>query len=66
MVKKPKTDEDGFALVLTKRTRSDIARHLGIAKQSLTRWRRVPPNHVKKVSELTGLSPAEILPSLFA
>ena len=66
MVKKPKPDEEGLALVLTKTSRAEIARHLGIAKQNLTRWKKVPANHVSKVAELTGLSRAEILPSLFA
>jgi hypothetical protein len=67
MVKKsPKTDEEGFALVLTKTTRAEIARHLGIKKQNLTRWTKVPPHHVPKISELTGLSREHILPSLYA
>ena len=68
MIKKPKTtpDEDGFALVLTKLTRAEIARGLGIKKQNLTRWKRVPPHHVPKIAELTGLARADILPSMFA
>lgn len=66
MTKKPKTDEEGLALVLTKMTRTEIATGLGIAKQNLSRWKRVPSNHVARVAELTGLSKAEILPSLFA
>jgi hypothetical protein len=65
-MKKPKTDEDGFELVLTKTTRAEIARHLGIKKQNLTRWRKVPPHHVPKISELTGLARDQILPSLYA
>jgi len=63
---KIKTDEDGFALVLTKTTRAEIARHLGIAKQNLSRWKKVPPHHVKRVAELTGLSREQILPSQFS
>lgn len=65
-MKKPKTDEEAFALVLTKTTRAAIARHLGIQKQNLTRWKKVPPHHVAKVSELTGLPREYVLPSLFA
>jgi len=64
--KQPKTDEDGLALVLTIMTRAEIARGLGIKKQNLTRWKRVPPNHVPKVAELTGLPREQICPSLFA
>lgn len=66
MSKKPKTDEEGLKLVLTIVTRSEIARHLGIKKQNLTRWTRVPPHHVVKIAELTGLSREDILPSMFA
>ena len=66
MSKKPRTDEAGFELVLTKTTRAEIARHLGIKKQNLTRWKKVPPHHVKGVAELTGLSRDYILPSLYA
>lgn len=66
MAKKPKTDEDGFALVLTKITRAEIARGLGIKKQNLTRWKKVPPHHVPKLAELTGLARESILPSLYA
>lgn len=65
-MKKTRTDEEGFALVLTKTTRAEIARHLGIKKQNLTRWKKVPPHHVKGVSELTGLPREQILPSMYA
>lgn len=66
MSKKPKTDEEGYALVLTKTTKSQIAQHLGVKRQSLTRWRKVPPHHVAKVAELTKLPREYISPSLFA
>jgi len=66
LMKKPKTDEEGFALVLTKTTRAAIARHLGIQKQNLTRWKKVPPHHAKAVAELTGLPREYVLPSLYA
>lgn len=65
-MKKPKTDEDGLTLVLTKATRAEIARHLGIRKQNLTRWTKVPVNHVRAVAELTGIPREIILPSMFA
>jgi hypothetical protein len=65
MAKKPKTDEEGFALVLTIITRAEIARGLGIKKQNLTRWKKVPPHHVPKIAELTGLDRGDILPSLY-
>lgn len=66
MSKKPKTDEEGFELVLTKLSRAEIARGLGIKKQNLTRWKRVPPHHVTKLAQLTGLAREDILPSMYA
>lgn len=63
---RPKTDEEGFALVLTKITRAKIAEGLGIKRQSLTRWTRVPPHHVVRLSELTGIPREYILPSMYA
>ena len=49
-----------------KTTKADIARHLGIKKQNLTRWKKVPPHYVAQLSELTGLPREYILPSVFA
>ena len=66
MSKKPTTDEQGLALVLSKATKAEIARHLGIKKQNLTRWKKVPPHYVAPISELTGLPREYILPSVFA
>lgn len=66
MAKKHPTDEDGLELVLTLVTKAELARGLGIQKQNLTRWKRVPPHHVAKVAELTGLPREQILPSMFA
>ena len=65
-MKKPRTDEEGFALLLTKVSKAQIAAHLGIRKQNLTRWRAVPPKYVAQLSELTGLPREYILPSVFA
>jgi transposase-like protein len=66
MIKKPKTDEEAFALVLATKTRAEIARHLGIKKQNLTRWKKVPPHHAKAIAALTGLPREYVLPSLYA
>jgi len=63
---RPRTDEEGLALLLTKTTKAEIARHLGIKKQNLTRWKKVPPHYVGDLSKLTGLPREYILPSLFA
>ena len=61
-----KTDEAGLELVLAKVTRAQLAKALEIKRQNLTRWKRVPPHHVAKVAELTGIPREDILPSLYA
>lgn len=61
-----KTDEAGWQAVLKVTGKSELARGLGIKKQNLTRWKKVPPHHVSKVSELTGLPREVILPSMFS
>ena len=63
---KKHSDEAGLALVLSKITKADLAKGLGIKKQNLTRWKKVPPHHVQRVAELTGLSREQILPSVYA
>jgi transposase-like protein len=62
---KKATDEDGLRLVLSKMTRAELARRLNIQRQSLTRWKRIPVHHVSKVSELTGFTREQILPSVY-
>jgi hypothetical protein len=59
-------DERGLALLLTKVNKAQIAAHLGIKKQNLTRWKAVPPKYVAQLSELTQLPREYILPSVFA
>jgi hypothetical protein len=66
MSKKPRTDEEGLELLLTKVNKAQIAAHLGIKKQNLTRWKAVPAKYVPPLSELTGLPREHILPSVFA
>jgi hypothetical protein len=62
---KKATDEDGLKLVLSKMTRAELARRLNIQRQSLTRWKRIPVHHVNRVSELTGFTREQILPSVY-
>ena len=66
MSKKPKTDEEGYALLLTRMSKARIAEHLGIKKQNLTRWTTVPAKYVPALAEKSGLPREYILPSLFA
>jgi hypothetical protein len=66
MTKKPKTDEEGLELLLTKMTKAEIAAHLGIKKQNLTRWKAVPAKYVPDLAKASGLPREYILPSIFA
>jgi hypothetical protein len=59
-------NEKGFALVLTKVNRADIARHLHQSKQGVYKWTEVPFKHVLKVEELTGIPRDLILPEMAA
>lgn len=62
---RPKTDEAGLKAVLDVISKNKLAEGLGIKKQNLTRWKKVPVNHVNKVAELTGIPREKILPSVF-
>jgi len=42
-----------------------IAETLGIEKQSVYDWKRVPPLRVLTVSEIIGMPPEEIRPDVF-
>lgn len=61
----PSTDRQGLLLVLEHTTKAEIAKHLGIRKQNLTRWKSVPAKYVNQISDLTGLPREYILPSVF-
>jgi hypothetical protein len=47
-------------------TKTQIAEILGISKQAITRWKAVPLRYVRPLSESTGISRADLLPSEFA
>ncbi|MDC7784810.1 Cro/CI family transcriptional regulator [Rhodoplanes sp. TEM] len=42
-----------------------VAKALGIGRQAVYQWRRVPPERVLTVSEVTGLPPHQIRPDLY-
>jgi hypothetical protein len=44
---------------------SALARHLGIAQQGISQWKRVPAGHVRAIEALTGLQRHEIRPDLY-
>jgi len=43
-----------------------VAEALGVTRQAISRWKRIPIRHIPKISELTGLSVQQIRPDLFA
>ncbi len=44
---------------------SDLARALDLTRQAVSRWSRVPPKHVLKVEELTGVSRHTLRPDIY-
>ena len=65
------TDEAAYARLLAPPpagyglTKTKIAEHLGIHKQGITRWTKVPLKHVRVLSEKTGIPRDKLLPSEF-
>lgn len=52
-------------LFLTRGAKAKIARALGITKQAVSQWRRVPAGRVLIVSEITGIPPHELRPDIY-
>lgn len=42
-----------------------LARHLGLSPSTVSQWKDVPPEHVRRVAEFTGISPATLRPDLY-
>lgn len=45
--------------------RAQLAKALGLSKQSVWAWRRVPAAHVLKIEDLTGVSREKLRPDVF-
>jgi len=43
-----------------------LSSHLNIHHSTVHGWKRVPAHHVLKVSTITGISPHELRPDVFA
>jgi DNA-binding transcriptional regulator YdaS (Cro superfamily) len=46
---------------------ADLAKALRVHRSQVTRWNRsgVPPKHVRRVAEITGIPPHELRPDIF-
>jgi DNA-binding transcriptional regulator YdaS (Cro superfamily) len=43
----------------------ELARALGLPKQSINNWRRIPPHHVIRIEKLTGVSRHDLRPDIY-
>jgi hypothetical protein len=66
----PRTDREAYGRLLAFSwygyKKAEIARIIGVSKQAITRWDRVPINYVTRLSEGTGIPKAFLRPSDFA
>lgn len=46
-------------------SRSKLAAALNITPSAITQWKSIPPEHVLKVSEITGITPALLRPDMY-
>lgn len=44
---------------------TDLAAACGITHSAIYQWKKVPAEHVRKVAEFTGISPAALRPDLY-
>jgi len=42
-----------------------LANALGITHGAVSQWTNVPPQHVRRIAEITGIAPALLRPDLF-
>lgn len=44
---------------------AELARNLGIARQALYQWRRIPAERVIEIERITGIQRQELRPDLY-
>ncbi len=60
----PKTNKQGYRLVLQYLNKTDLAKALGVSKQLLSRWDSIPPRYAAEVADLLHLPISYIIPEL--
>ncbi len=64
--KPPKPGAEGLRRVIEfTRTKSALAKHLGIKPQAVDQWGQIPAEHVHAVEGLTGIPRHELRPDLY-
>lgn len=61
-MKTPKSNADGLKLVLTKISRPELGRRLGISKQAIHKWDEVPLRFVVMVEKITNIPREMVAP----
>ena len=57
--------DPALAKVLMRCIASELARRLGVSRQAVHLWRKVPPQHCRAIEQLTGIPAEEQRPDLF-
>jgi DNA-binding transcriptional regulator YdaS (Cro superfamily) len=47
-------------------TAAALAKELGVSRQAVCQWRRIPLKYVRRIASFTGLSPAVLRPDVYA
>ena len=42
-----------------------LAKHLGLYPSTVSQWKQVPAEHVRRVAEFTGIPPTVLRPDVF-
>jgi|APFre7841882654_1041346.scaffolds.fasta_scaffold217292_2 DNA-binding phage protein len=45
---------------------SNLARKLGLTRQAISKWDRVPLAHIKQIADLTGMTRESLRPDIYS
>ena len=46
-------------------TQAQLAKELGVTRQAICRWQKVPIKHLRRICAFTGLAPAVLRPDIY-